>query len=308
MMTTQRHSLLTILPLALAAVYVLYAAVAAPARTVGQTSAQMRELNFSHSQHVEAGLECSKCHAAQTSTSGTDDLLPGHSVCVECHDVTKADNCKTCHQASSPKLSTRITSPSPIFSHERHLSKGKLKCADCHANLDSVLLAGQTAHVPRMADCLSCHTRQHVKAECRTCHLPTDDLTPADHKLDWVHAHGAVANSDESCNLCHGADHCLRCHNGDPVFNPHPRNYISRHGQDAHLSDIECSVCHDARDFCVSCHRRLNVLPAGHFKPNWVNREDGGEHATEAAFDLESCMACHDVPGQQPVCARCHAK
>lgn len=306
-MKTQRRSFLTVLPVALAAVFVLWLAMAAPARTVGQTSAQRRELNFSHAQHAEAGFECAKCHAAAASKTGSDDLLPGHSVCSECHDVTKTDECKTCHQASSPKLGARITSASPIFSHERHLSKAKLQCAACHGDLDAVLLSEQTAHLPRMADCMSCHRREHAKQECRTCHLPTDELQPADHKLDWVHAHGAAANSDESCNLCHASDHCLRCHNGDPVFNPHPRNYVSRHGQDAHLSDLSCSVCHDERDFCNSCHRRMNVLPAGHFQPGWATSE-GGDHAAQAQFDLESCMACHDVPDRQPVCARCHGK
>lgn len=306
-MNTPRRSFIKLPVIAAAAGIALWLAITAFASNVGQTPAQKRELNFSHKLHADLGTECAQCHAAAASKSATDDLLPGHNACAECHDVTKAEDCKICHQASSPKLSARINAPSPVFDHERHLTKGKVRCAVCHSDLDAVLPAGQAAHLPRMADCMGCHTREHVKNDCRTCHLPGDELVPADHSLDWTRAHGIAANTEESCNLCHAADHCLKCHNGDPVFNPHPRNYVSRHGQDAHLSDMTCATCHDQRDFCSACHRRMNVLPAGHFKPGWVTA-DGGDHAMRAEFDLESCMACHDDPGKQPVCARCHKK
>lgn len=308
-MITFRNSFVKKLTLLTAAAILLWLAASSTAKTVGQTSAQRRELNFSHQQHAsDAGMECAQCHAAAKSASGTDDLLPGHSVCTECHDVNAADGCKLCHQNAAPKLSKRMTASSPIFSHQLHIEKGKLQCAVCHADLDGVLLPEQAGHLPKMSDCMTCHTREHVKNDCKVCHLPSDDLVPANHKLEWTSRHGIEANTDESCNACHTTDACLKCHNGDPLFNPHPRNYMARHGQDAHLSDISCSVCHEERDFCNDCHRQMNILPAGHFRPGWIGGPEGGDHAERAQFDLESCMACHDAPGQNPVCARCHGK
>jgi hypothetical protein len=282
-----------------------WAALSAPLK--GTTSAERRLLHFSHKLHVDNSVECDACHAAKTSIMGTDDLLPRHDACKTCHEVTAAAECSKCHVTSAPTLSERITKYSAKFSHERHLDKAKLACKDCHAELDAPLHGEQVGHLPKMRECMACHEQRRVKTDCQICHQPGDDLRPATHKLEWTHRHGGMANTEQDCNLCHKTDDCLRCHNGDPLFNPHPRDYASRHGQDAHLSDLSCSVCHDQRDFCNACHRQMNVLPVGHFRANWVG-PDGGEHRGAAESDLESCMACHDAPGTEPVCARCHHK
>ena len=72
--------------------------------------------------------------------------------------------------------------------------------------------------------------------------------------------------------------------------------------------DKRCMTCHDTQDDCNACHRQMNVLPAEHFRPGWVNRTEGGEHSTQAQYDLASCMSCHDTPSQEPTCVRCHGK
>jgi hypothetical protein len=275
-----------------------------------QTSAARRQMNFPHAFHVkDQSLNCEVCHTkAAASTTGADDLLPRHEQCNDCHDVNSADGCKKCHLAAKPVLSERITGYSAKFDHQRHLSKGKLNCDDCHKDLDGPLPGHLAGHLPKMDDCVSCHNKKMVKVDCNVCHLATDDLKPKNHKLDWTHLHGASASAaDATCDLCHQTDYCQKCHNGDPTFSPHPRNYVTRHGHDAHLADTQCSVCHDDRSFCNACHRQMNVLPVGHFKPGWVT-PDGGHHTDEAGADLESCIACHDSPNQTPVCARCHKK
>jgi hypothetical protein len=289
-------------------VIVVFLAVAvAAAAYAGKTSADRRELKFSHKLHTDNNLDCQACHDAAKSAAGTDDLLPKHANCADCHDVQAADNCKMCHLNAAPKLSARITSYSVKFSHDKHLG-ADLKCTTCHANLDAALSKDRAGHLPVMADCMTCHEQKQAKTDCKVCHLPTDDLKPNDHKLDWTNRHGLFATgSQESCKQCHKTDDCQKCHNGDIVFSPHPRNYVARHGQDAHLSDMNCSVCHDQTSFCNACHRQMNVLPKGHFTANWATPQ-GGEHADQAAFDLESCIACHDQPNKQPVCARCHQK
>jgi hypothetical protein len=280
------------------------------------TFAERQGLVFSHGKHVdEQSMTCDKCHNAAASKDGWDDLLPSHKQCAECHDVQAADQCKTCHRNETPKLGERITRYSPKFSHVRHLEQGKLACTTCHANLDAPLTAEKSAHVPGMTECMSCHTQQLVKNDCAICHLPSDKLRPRDHNLNWINRHGGEAQGerDSRCAVCHNtnqtvADACERCHQGDAMTSPHPRNYIARHGQEAHLSDVKCSTCHEQRDFCNSCHSQNHLLPPDHMKPNWAVRNQGGEHATQAGFDLESCMSCHDVPGQDPVCVQCHGK
>jgi hypothetical protein len=68
---------------------------------------------------------------------------------------------------------------------------------------------------------------------------------------------------------------------------------------------MQCGTCHEDRSFCNECHASMNILPANHYRPGWVTAS-GGKHSDEAEFDLESCMSCHEAPGQQPICARCH--
>lgn len=69
-----------------------------------------RRSPFNHDAHKIEGLECSSCHAADTSTSSSDILLPKISVCRDCH-IGEASwqeggefaagkyptNCLTCH-------------------------------------------------------------------------------------------------------------------------------------------------------------------------------------------------------------------
>ncbi len=278
------------------------------------SSAESRQLKFSHKLHVdENGQACEVCHAnATASTSGFDDLLPTHAECATCHEVDDQNECSKCHLSASPSLSPRVNSYSEKFDHARHADKAELECSACHTDLDGGLPANSVGHLPNMAQCMSCHEQKLVKNECATCHMPYENLKPRDHENDWTHFHGAAAEvPGANCAMCHSAqtvaNDCQSCHQGDPVLNPHPRNYVFRHGQDAHLSDMRCGECHEQRNFCSECHTAMNILPANHFKPGWVSAS-GGSHGEEAEFDLESCMSCHDRPATEPVCASCHGK
>lgn len=70
---------------------------------------------FSHETHEDE--ECSTCHAADTSGSATDLLLPGVAVCRDCHmdeSLAQAEapaTCSTCHSYHQPTL------PAPIDPH-----------------------------------------------------------------------------------------------------------------------------------------------------------------------------------------------
>ena len=65
---------------------------------------------------------CAQCHAAATSDTATDLLLPAVSECVECHGQTTARsptpapaNCETCHSFHAPSHPT-VRPPRPNFS------------------------------------------------------------------------------------------------------------------------------------------------------------------------------------------------
>lgn len=261
---------------------------------------------FRHSAHAD--MECAVCHVGvKESVAGTDNLLPKWSVCSDCHasdDV--ANKGVALGEAMDGFVFKAITDYSAIFRHKRHLEMAKLECSACHTNLDE-----QVNHFPRMADCMQCHSARAVAMECNTCHLPKENLKPADHNVLWVQRHGgASSEANANCAMCHASGSaldCQGCHQGDAVVNPHPRNYLNSHGQDAHLSDMRCGTCHEQRSFCLDCHRDLNVLPTDHFRPGFVT-PNGGTHGEAAEFDLESCMSCHDTPNSEPTCARCHAK
>lgn len=273
------------------------------------TSAETRQLKFDHAFHkTNAGLACDACHAsASKSGTGRDDLLPAHAQCTDCHSVDKPGECRVCHFSDTPSLSPRVSGYSPKFSHQRHVGPAAIQCEVCHKDLDSKYESTLAGHFPNMAACMDCHRERLVSNECSKCHEPTENLVPADHRNDWMRLHGlASAESEARCATCHNiAEDCQGCHQGDPIVNPHPRDYVFKHGQDAHLSDLRCGTCHEERSFCNECHTAMNILPANHFRPGWVTAS-GGKHADEAQFDLESCMACHETHGRQPICARCH--
>ncbi len=61
---------------------------------------------FSHARHRM--LECGECHAAKTSKTDRDVLLPGKQTCLKCHDAgaspSARSDCIECHRYHDPKL------------------------------------------------------------------------------------------------------------------------------------------------------------------------------------------------------------
>jgi hypothetical protein len=281
------------------------------------TMAEQRGLIFSHTLHVESnGLDCATCHVGvEKSRTGGDNLLAGHSQCAACHDVAAPSTCTMCHLSATPAPQPPISDYSAKFGHLTHVASAKLECAACHQDLDTPAAADHRGHFPSMSECMACHEQHQVSTACATCHTSTENLKPRDHLVNWLNSHGTEASLEQEsrCNQCHNrigskAPDCQNCHNGDPVVSPHPRNYMSRHGQDAHLTDVTCTVCHEGLDDCNTCHREMNVYPSNHQRAGWAIPGEGGEHTSEAAADLESCMSCHETPGHDPVCVRCHGK
>ena len=273
------------------------------------------ELTFSHRLHVEdEELECADCHgAAAESETGIDNLLPAKAVCADCHDVEDEDECSTCHTSlTDPQPVPRIETYSALFSHKRHVS-AELACESCHAGIESSELAAERV-LPDMVMCQDCHD-QHAVAniECSSCHTPEEPLVPASHGLDFVRAHGDIAqanaavNGNKTCQTCHDVNYCQDCHEGDNLDRlSHPLNYEFTHALDVQSSDQTCQTCHSDRQFCVDCHNDNFILPRTHV-PGFVNPVTGGSHAFEAQNDIETCMSCHESNAEE-ICQQCHGK
>jgi len=103
--------------------------------------------------------------------------------------------------------------------------------------------------------CAKCHDSEF----CRTCHESTP---PASHETaDFRQQHGAKANQEPLCALCHGRDAasgrdaCLACHQGVPM--PHGNRYAFEH-KDVGSFDPKgtCLSCHGL-SYCKVCHAEI---------------------------------------------------
>jgi hypothetical protein len=272
------------------------------------------ELKFSHKLHVvENETECTTCHgAAETSQTGADNLLPDMETCGSCHDVEDDENCGMCHSnVEEPAAVPRVKDYNTKFSHEKHLG-AKLECSSCHSGIENRTAAGIPTDLPKMNDCMNCHSSKSVSNDCQTCHNADENLMPASHTPNFVHTHSDLAKSgakemsmDMNCSTCHSDNFCQECHEGENLDNTtHPMNFAFTHALQAEGKEKECSSCHTDRQFCNSCHREYQVLPHNH-TPGWAIANVGGRHAEEARIDLESCMSCHEQDAEQ-VCQPCH--
>ena len=142
-------------------------------------------------------LQCLECHRALLGRDwqGRSDQKP----CMGCHNtvgespqasIPNTDTCAACHQPplgdnhEETKLAefmkqkktipwARVYDSLPgdiIFSHERHVELGRVKCQECHGPVDQ---AGQPLFLQvklSMEDCMACHTALGANNDCLACH------------------------------------------------------------------------------------------------------------------------------------------
>ncbi len=267
---------------------------------------------------------CRSCH---------DDQMKSN--CTYCH--VSADT--TTYTATANPVRALI------FSHKQHAVDQKVSCETCHQVLDKADAPTGTL-VPPMSTCNTCHNDVKATNACEKCHTDLAALRPQDHNsTDFVHEHKRLARlSDAKCGSCHTQESCVDCHNGVDVIkvdvpgkdlmSPHsPRltaidrgqgmvlskvhdlNFKFTHGIAAKAKTLECQTCHDDSKFCSTCHaaggdvNQASFKPASHSVPGFTTvgvGSGGGEHARLARRDIESCAACHNNEGADPVCITCH--
>jgi len=196
-----------------------------------QSSAD-RQPGFSHRRHLaRAGASCADCHASVLqSTSSEQNNLPDEKTCRRCHDDARP-------LPPSPPIRRTYR-----FDHKLHLGFGDLgpgllraieerrhlapspgmaaqlrtgnACLACHRGVGDVDLATD-AHLPRMADCLACHTKIDPPFSCPFCHTAEAQLRPQSHTIRFADAHSSRREVPDKtgCKVCHGVKFtCMGCH------------------------------------------------------------------------------------------------
>jgi hypothetical protein len=258
--------------------------------------------------------DCGFCHV---DTANIIPIPPPQREIIFSHELhTSKDSiaCTTCH-ISIDSVTLASSANMPMMS----------TCINCHS----------TASVS--TECSTCHTNFAQL-------IPADHLV-GEFKRDHRRVTRLDGDMAVSCATCHTESFCQDCHTGtelhgfgsykDLMADPYPRtplrdapkelklqevhdlNYRFTHGIDAKSKRLDCASCHDEQTFCVECHQaggNINqgkFIPETHSQPGFVTigrGSGGGLHAELARRDLESCVACHDVQGNDPICLRCHTE
>lgn len=132
---------------------------------------------FNHQIHVgDLGMECVDCHefVGKETFSG----LPGPETCGFCHDAVREDMSE-----SERRLVTMIEEGTPLewnrlfrqpayvfYSHRAHVAVAKLDCSRCHGSIAESTVPPTRVTQLTMDDCIGCHERESVRAECTSCH------------------------------------------------------------------------------------------------------------------------------------------
>jgi c(7)-type cytochrome triheme protein len=286
--------------------------------TAAQTSEKAGDLLFP--KHAE----CGTCHA-EVESENTED-------------------CKFCHvNVDSLEAFAAPARDDIVFSHKQHLEVQKLECSACHAGIEKSVQP-TVAFLPSMASCYSCHNDVKATNACESCHPRVETMLPLSHRLpDWPKEHKRIVHTETAssdCAACHTDNFCQTCHaepslqltSGAPIRNVsenrpepsgknplvkqsvHELNYLFLHSLDLRAKQSDCYSCHNQQTFCAECHARNQEsgfpapFPLSHRAPDFVRLGPGGggQHAVLARRDMESCAACHDVEGKDPVCVICH--
>lgn len=235
------------------------------------------ELKWQHAPHLNAQLDCVKCH---TGTSEAK-MRPALSMasCIECHKQQPKPGmaeCTECHtqinRDTVPQFrdGQRIAHDAPLVWKKIHGQESKLNpayCANCHEKKES---------------CNECHTKE----------------APADHTLAWRgKPHGLQAQWNRNrCATCHEEDSCVKCHKSDT-----PSSHRAGWGEPA---DRHCVTCHfpAQQNECVVCHDKIDheqAKPSPHafgvFPPNCAQCHPGRIPylAPHPLNSTVKCVQCH---------------
>jgi hypothetical protein len=142
----------------------------------------------------------------------------------------------------------------------------------------------------------------HDNASCQECHTSTTTITEPNTSNSFYQPY-SPSNTGTGTKL-------------QQITRVHSLDYEYTHGIDAKGKLSECQSCHETETFCVNCHQGKQgdysiggIAPYSHLQSTFMVMgvgSGGGDHATLARRDIESCASCHDTQGADPVCISCH--
>ncbi len=267
-------------------------------------AAAQDEIIFPHDIHIEQEIACTDCHAGiEAATAVGERFMPAMDFCSDCHEVDDDEQCVMCHTSpdDAGDYPERIFG-AQFFSHAAH-GGADIECATCHG-----ILAESEPRIPGKPDCRACHATAEFFTDCGLCHADPARPIPSSHHNNWLTQHALPARTAPgACFQCHTESGCEECHGGDNLRpRSHGLNFEFAHSIVALGNEMECAACHQDPQYCSSCHIAERVIPRSHSRADWMNGSDGGRHAMDASFEMEQCIACHDLGNQAPTCARCH--
>lgn len=273
------------------------------------------------SSHLQPGFGL-KAHGEGAWVRGEDGQMTVAASCATCH----AQNfCINCHVNAPEVPAIQALAPD-----ERSLVHGfTFAPPPSHEAPNFVAVHGQDAR-QNPQSCATCHTQP----SCTTCHIApspprqvnamhrpgagraagasTERRPPASHTRAFTEGHGAEATAaPRACATCHVREDCLSCHRPDlsqPAGggNYHPAGFLARHPSAAYARQTTCSDCHNAQQFCASCHLQAGMsatrsLGTSAFHDGRASFLLG--HGQAARQSLESCVSCH----VERDCTACHS-
>jgi len=263
--------------------------------------------------------------------------LGGHGEGASMRDpggrLTVASSCATCH-AQNFCINCHVNAPEvpairALASDQRSLvHRANFMAPPSHEAVNFIAAHGREAR-RNEATCATCHTQP----SCTGCHVATAPAPvtamhppgpgravgaqvtrhpPPSHTVAFREGHGSeAAAAPRTCSTCHMREDCLSCHRPNTAepsggSDYHPTGFLARHPSAAYARQTSCGDCHNAQQFCVSCHAQAGL--------NARNTQGGANfhdargtflvgHGQAARQSLESCVSCH----AERDCVSCHS-
>jgi hypothetical protein len=241
---------------------------------------------------------CATCHA--------------QNFCVNCHVNAREVPAIQALELDDRSLAHRADFMAPpshaatnfLASHGPDARRNTPTCAACHSQ----------------PSCLACHVAPAPK-QVRELALPgpgraigarTTRHAPSSHTAEFTEGHGGEASATpRTCATCHVRDDCLSCHRPGARESSaggayHPTGFLVRHPAATYARQTSCGDCHNAQQFCASCHQQAGLnarAPLGRRSFHDGKAAFIVGHGQAARQSLESCVSCH----VERDCMVCHA-
>jgi len=151
----------------------------------------------SHTEPMNAGMQCSRCHNMTDASSPTTSRGTMNT-CLICHNGTDASNaCSTCHM-NTPQITMTSSGASPENADTLITTDPKTQCYTCHAADAAKCDACHGMRIPHPSDFEQTHpaaVSRYGLATCFRCHSEKKDT-----------AAGEASGGAQPCSQCHPYD------------------------------------------------------------------------------------------------------